>query len=175
MVPGCAVAGMVCLPIRAQQTSRPTLQHRSQENRSQAEPGVVASASQPSSLPPDVWGGYAFDHSNDSIELDLDRNKLSGYITRLGDAETDSNTPLTFFFDQSSIDGGEIGFQTRVVHGVWYSFRGTIVRGDGRTRADEGYYVLRGVLATHYPESGVDKSANETIEQRQIQFKSEPE
>ncbi len=173
------LAGLACVPIWAQQTSTPSLHNRSQENRGKVGSGgagnSVDSSSQPSSLPNDVWGSYAFDHSNDSIELDLERNKLSGYITRLGDAETDSNTPLTFFFDQSSIDGEEISFQTRVVHGLWYSFRGTIVRGDGKTRADEGYYVLRGVLAVHHPESGIDKSANETIERRQIQFKSMPQ
>ncbi|MGB8478056.1 MAG: hypothetical protein WCE63_04345 [Acidobacteriaceae bacterium] len=136
---------------------------------------AIDSAQQPSSLPEDVWGSYQFDHSHDSVELDLDHNRLSGYITQLGDAETDSNTPLTFFFDQSAIDGGEISFQTRVVHGVWYSFRGTIVRGDGKTRADEGYYVLRGVLAVHHPVSGRDKSADEMIERREVRFKSMPQ
>lgn len=172
MVPGCVLAGLMCVPIWTQQTSTPSLHHRSQKNHDQAEPGAASSSSQPSSLPVDVWGSYVFEHSNDSVELDLDRNKLSGYITRLGDAETDSNTPLTFFFDQSSIDGEEISFQTRVVHGVWYSFRGTIARGDGKTRADEGYYVLRGVLAVHHPESGQDKSADETIERHEVRFKS---
>ncbi|MHB1936812.1 MAG: hypothetical protein ACYCOR_09510 [Acidobacteriaceae bacterium] len=161
-----------------QETSKPNLHRRSNTNQDQAPPGADqagGTGSQPSSLPDDVWGTYQFDHSNDTIELDLDRNKLSGYITKLGDAETDSTTPLTFFFDQSTIDGGEIAFQTRVVHGVWYSFRGTIVRGDGKTRADEGYYVLRGTLAVHHPESGRDKSADEMIERREIHFKSEPQ
>lgn len=156
----------------------PSLHHRADMDQKQVESDAnnsVDSASQPSSLPNDVWGTYQFDHSNDSIELDLDRNKLSGYVTQLGDAETDNNTPLTFFFDQTAIDGGEIDFQTRVVHGVWYSFRGTIVRGDGKTRADEGYYVLRGVLAVHHPQSGRDKSADEIIEKRQIHFKSMPQ
>lgn len=175
MVSGCVLAGLAWVPMRAQQTSTPSLHHRAQENYAQTESGTGITQGQSSSLPSDVWGAYAFDHSSDSVELDLDRKKLSGYITRLGDAETDSNTPLTFFFDQSSIDGKEISFQTRVVHGVWYSFRGTIVRGAGKVRADEGYYELRGLLAIHHPESGRDKSADETIERRQIQFKSEPQ
>jgi hypothetical protein len=176
IVCGCICAGFACG--RAQQGSTPSLHQRSEANRDQAETDAnraIDSAQEPSSLPDDVWGSYQFDHSNDSIEIDLDRNKLSGYITRLGDAETDSNTPLTFFFDQSEIDGGEISFQTRVVHGVWYSFRGTIVRGEGKTRADGGYYVLRGVLAVHHPESGRDKSADEMIERREVRFKSMPQ
>lgn len=175
MICGCICAAFSC--IWAQQGSTPSLHRRSDANQNQSEADTnraIDSAQQPSSLPDDVWGSYQFDHSDDSIELDLDRNKLSGYITQLGDAETDSNTPLTFFFDRSAIDGGEISFQTRVVHGVWYSFRGTIVRGDGKTRADEGYYVLRGVLAVHHPESGSDKSADEIIEDRHVHFKSMP-
>jgi hypothetical protein len=160
-----------------QQTSTPSLHQRSEMNQEQSEADAnraIDSAPEPSSLPADVWGSYQFDHSNNSIEMDLDRNKLTGYITQLGDAETDSNTPLTFFFDRSAIDGGEISFQTRVVHGVWYSFRGTIVRGEGKVRADEGYYVLRGVLAVHHPESGRNKSADELIERHQVRFKSMP-
>lgn len=176
IVGACVCAGFA--GGRAQQGSTPSLHQRSEMNQDQSEADAnraIDSAQEPSTLPEDVWGSYQFDHSDDSIELDLDRNRLSGYITQLGDAETDSNTPLTFFFDQSEIDGGDIRFQTRVVHGVWYSFHGTIVRGDGKVRADEGYYVLRGVLAVHHPESGRDKSADEIIEKRQVHFKSMPQ
>ncbi len=170
---GCVCAGIACG--WAQQGSTPSLHQRSEMNQDQSEADAnraIDSAQEPSSLPEDVWGSYKFDHSHDSVELDLDRNKLSGYITQLGDAETDSNTPLTFFFDRSEIDGGEINFQTRVVHGVWYSFHGTIVRGNGKVRTDEGYYVLRGMLAVHHPESGRDKSADEMIEKHEVRFKS---
>ncbi|MES2219787.1 MAG: hypothetical protein V4587_02340 [Acidobacteriota bacterium] len=175
---GCVYAAFACGWVRAQQGSTPSLHQRSEMNQDQSEAEAnraIDAAQEPSTLPNDVWGSYQFDHSNNSIELDLEHNKLTGYITQLGDAETDSNTPLTFFFDQSTIDGGEISFQTRVVHGVWYSFRGTIVRGDGKIRADEGYYVLRGALAIHHPQSGRDKSANEIIEKREARFKSMPQ
>lgn len=156
----------------SQETSVPSLHHRSG-----AEPGATEddqdNSAQQSTLPGDVSGPYNFDHFNESIEIDITHNnKLAGYITRMGDAETDDNTALTYFFDRSSIDGSEITFQTRVVHGIWYSFRGTIFRGDAKTRDEEGYYVLHGVLATHHPQSGFDKSANETIERRTVNYKS---
>jgi len=175
---GFLFAVTMCPQIWTQQSSRPMLHSRSQQEPDETIPAGPSSqepVGQPSTLPDDVWGTYEFDHSSDSIEIDLNRNKISGYITRLGDAETDSNTPLTFFFDESGLDGAEISFQTRVVHGVWYSFRGTIVRGDGKTRADEGYYMLHGVLALHHPQSGRDKSADETIESRNVNFKSVPQ
>ena len=155
----------------SQQASAPSLHHRQD-----AQPGPpdtsTANSSQRSTLPKDVSGPYDFDHINESIEIDILHNKLNGYISRLGDAETDNNTPLTFFFDRSSIDGAEIGFQTKVVHGIWYSFQGTILRGEAKDRADEGYYVLHGVLATHHPQGGYDKSADEMIERRTVNYKS---
>ncbi len=158
-----------------QQTSVPSLHHRSNAEAG-AERGsgdsAAESSAQQSTLPEDVSGAYDFDHINESIEIDILHNKLSGYISRLGDSETDSSTPLAFFFDQSSIDGSEILFQTRVVHGIWYSFQGTILRGNAKIRDDEGYYVLHGVLATHHPQGGYDKAANETIERRTVNFKS---
>lgn len=125
-----------------------------------------------STLPQDVSGAYAFDHNGESIEIDIDRNKLSGYIARLGDAETDNNTPLTYFFDHSKVDGDQLQFETKVVHGVWYSFTGTIVRGNGETRDQAGYYLLRGKLLVHHPRDERDKTSEETVEQRTVSYKS---
>jgi len=136
------------------------------------EPAGNSKTIQPSTLPHDISGAYDFDHLNESIEIDIDRNKLSGYISRLGDEETDSTTPLTFFFDRTSVNGAQLEFQTRVVHGLWYSFYGTVVRGQGKTRDDEGYYVLHGVLLEHHPQGGEEKSADETIVRRTVNFKS---
>lgn len=162
-------------PSRAQQSSTPRLYGRSQAydaNSSSAPASDNAATRGDSALPPDVSGEYHFDHVNESIEIDIVHGKLSGYITRLGDAETDKDTPLTYFFDKTSVDGTRIAFQTRVVHGLWYGFRGTIVRGDGQTRDDEGYYVLHGVLAQHHPTDSDEKSADETVEERTVNYKS---
>lgn len=172
-----AVCSMMLLPaastprVFAQQTSTPGL-HRRSDGSSADQPEERSGSKQTSTLPPDVSGSYHFTHYNDSIEIDIRRNRLSGYVSQLGDAETDSNTPLTFFFDKTSIDGSRIGFETRVVHGVWYSFHGTIYRGDAQRRDQDGYYILHGALLVHHPQSGDEKSADETIERRVVNFKS---
>lgn len=159
--------------VPAQQTSEPKLQSRSSDTAVAAgNADVDASGQHASTLPLDVSGAYHSKTIGKSIEIDIVRGKLSGYVSQLGDAETDSNTPLTFFFDRTSVDGDHFTFQTRVVHGVWYSFSGSISRGDGLTRADEGYYVLHGVLEIHHPDTGQDKSANETIEKLIVHLKS---
>ena len=74
---------------------------------------------------------------------------MSGFITRLGDRESDEGTPLTFFFATSRLAGQRMAFTTRQVHGVWFSFDGTIVRGPARSRDQQGYYLLQGRLVLH--------------------------
>jgi hypothetical protein len=83
------------------------------------------------------------------IEIGLQPDRLSGYITRLGDRASDEGTPLTFFFATSRLSGQRMTFITRQVHGVWWSFEGTIVRGPARTRDQQGYYLLEGQLVMH--------------------------
>lgn len=160
-----------CLAGLSQQATRPILHQRSESQDHASAPAKNPSGHE-STLPDDVSGEYEFGKLNNWIEIDIRRNRLSGYITRLGDAESDTNTPLTYFFDRTSLDGSQIEFETKVVHGIWYSFHGTIFRGDGKTRQDEGYYVLHGVLIEHHPQGGTEKAADETYERRIVNFKS---
>jgi hypothetical protein len=81
------------------------------------------------------------------VELQPDR--LSGFITRLGDRESDEGTPLTFFFATGRLSGQRLSFTTRQVHGTWFSFDGTIVRGTAQSRNQQGYYMLEGQLVMH--------------------------
>lgn len=164
---------VACSGAGAQEMSTPILHHRYDADSSAwSRRDENFSVGQPSTLPRDVSGEYHFEHDNESIQIDIAHNRLSGYISRLGDAETDANTPLTYFFDKSSVNGSEISFQTRVLHGIWYSFRGTIIRGKAQDRQDDGYYVLHGTLEEHHPQDQDEKSANETVESRTVNFKS---
>lgn len=101
----------------------------------------------PSNLPPDASGEYLLGSDpGEVIQISIQPRELGGYISRLGDADSDQGTPLTFFFTHTSLDGSRLGFATHQVHGVWYSFEGTIERGAGKTHAEEGYYLLQGTL-----------------------------
>ena len=84
-----------------------------------------------------------------TVDVELQPDRLSGFITRLGDRESDEGTPLTFFFSTSRLSGSRLSFTTRQVHGVWFSFEGTIVRGSARSRDQQGYYLLQGQLVLH--------------------------
>ena len=117
---------------------------------------ATTAPTEPCTLPKDVSGAYAFDRDNESIEIDIDRKndecQLSGYITRLGDRDTDKITPLTFFFNAASVSGNQVSFATKALHGTSYTFTGTILRGRSEDREEEGYYALSGKLSTHHAE-----------------------
>ena len=99
-------------------------------------------------LPLEASGEYALG-SGGMVDVELQSDRLSGFITRLGDRESDEGTPLTFFFATSRLSGQRLAFTTRQVHGVWFSFDGTIVRGSARSRDEQGYYLLQGELVMH--------------------------
>jgi hypothetical protein len=111
-------------------------------------------------LPQEASGEYQLG-SGELVEIDLQPDRLSGFITRFGDRTSDQGTPLTFFFATSRLAGQQLAFTTRQVHGVWFSFEGTIVRGSARTRDQQGYYMLQGRLVMH-------DAANQTEQARMV-------
>jgi hypothetical protein len=111
-------------------------------------------------LPLEASGEYQLG-SGEIVEIDLQPDRLSGFITRFGDRTSDAGTPLTFFFETSRLAGQQLAFTTRQVHGVWFSFEGTILRGSARTRDQQGYYLLQGRLVMH-------DAANQTEQTRMV-------
>ena len=103
----------------------------------------------PSKLPSEASGEYQLGKPGDVIEIILDSNGLTGYISMLGKSDKDKEVPLTYFFDETQLNARTLSFTTRPVHGQWYSFEGTVVRGSALTRDKEGYYLLKGTLTLH--------------------------
>jgi hypothetical protein len=99
-------------------------------------------------LPLEASGEYSLG-SGEKVDVELQPDRLSGFITRFGDRASDEGTPLTFFFATSRLAGQQLAFTTKQVHGVWFSFEGTIVRGSARSRDQQGYYLLEGKLVLH--------------------------
>ncbi len=125
----------------------PTLHQRTEQTygdiRSRKNPQV------PSTLPSEASGEYLMGKPGDVIEIILDSNGLTGYISMIGKTDKDKDAALTYFFDDTQLDAKSLSFTTRPVHGAYYSFLGTIVRGPAPTRSKEGYYLLQGTLTLH--------------------------
>ena len=133
-----------------QQLPFPRLQQRKQ---ALAEDGIFRPGR--SNLPPDAAGAYALSpNPAEEIEMILNGDgnyvRLQGYLTRMGDGASDRGAPLTYFFARTTVSLTQLTFITRQVHGVWWSFTGTINRGNGQSPSQKGYYFLNGTLTEHF-------------------------
>ena len=119
----------------------------------------------------DYSGTYSFVKDGETLQLNIDNGKVDGFVSRLGDLESDKGTFIDQFFTKAELKGEQLTFTTKPVHNVWFEFRGKIERGPGKTRADDKYYVLKGKLIRYY----TDPQKNTTAEERTVVFESLPE
>lgn len=94
----------------------------------------------------DISGMYSFLNEGEFVQINLEPDGVSGYISRRGDLESDRGAFLDQFFDKAAVDDHDVSFTTRPLHGVWYEFHGRFDRGEGKTKSDDGYYVIKGTL-----------------------------
>ncbi|HZR30069.1 MAG TPA: hypothetical protein VFA71_14925 [Terriglobales bacterium] len=116
----------------------------------------------------DISGVYSFLHEGESIQLNLDHGKLSGWVSSFGFLDSDKDTLLDRFFDKASLQSGRIYFLSRRIHGCWVEFTGRVSRGEGRMHGQEGFYVLTGTLTQYTTDAETKVSAR----QREVIFKS---
>ncbi len=118
----------------------------------------------------DVSGMYTFLREGEFVQLTVEDGKLSGYVSRFGDSDSDKGQFIDQFFDKTSLVGNRLSFNTKTVHGVWYDFNGIIAIAPEKKPSEEGYRVIRGKLIQHTTDaSGADKAM-----QRQVEFKAFP-
>lgn len=113
---------------------------------------------------------YTFLREGEFVQLTVDDGKLSGYISRFGDSESDKGQFIDQFFDKTSLVGDRVTFNTKMVHGVWYDFTGRVLIAQGKKPDTEGYRIMKGTLVQH---STDDKGADKAM-QRDVEFKSFP-
>jgi hypothetical protein len=106
----------------------------------QEPPAVVPHAAE------DISGMYSFLKEGEFLQITLEKDAVTGYISRMGDSDSDNGVFLDQFFAKADVQGHDVSFTTRQLHGVWYEFTGKFERGAGKTKADDGYYLLRGTL-----------------------------
>ena len=101
----CLVSLSPCSLVPAQQLPMPVLHHRS--DRDSIADMDTASRGR-TTLPLEASGEYLLGGKGETVEMDLEPDRLSGYITRPGDQASDEETPLTFFFATSVLRGEEL-------------------------------------------------------------------
>jgi hypothetical protein len=135
-----------------------------------AQSNPVAGKSKESVPPPaeDISGMYSFVNNGEFLQINFEDNGISGYVSRMGDLESDRGTFLDQFFDKASVQGHDVAFTTKVLHGEWFEFKGHFERGHAKTKAEDEYYILRGTLTQF---SGDKDEKNPASHARQVEFK----
>lgn len=119
----------------------------------------------------DYSGMYSFRKEGEFVQLTVeDAGRVTGFVSRYGDEESDQGAFLNQFFKQAKLDGKKLSFLTDTVHGVWFEFKGAVERGPGKSPSDEGYYVLKGTLTQHRSDVNKKVSSKSTP----VVFKSFP-
>lgn len=132
---------------------------------------LTAQNSTPAQPAEDYSGMYSFLRDGEFVQLTIeDEGRVTGFVSRYGDSESDRGAFLDQFFKQAKLDGTKLSFTTATVHGVWYEFKGTVARGPGKTTSDEAYYILKGTLT----EYRTDAEKKVTSKSREATFKSFP-
>jgi hypothetical protein len=148
LLPACFVL-LACLPIIAQQDK--------------------ASAPAPGS---EYSGMYSFLRDGEFVQVTVEgQGRVTGFVSRYGDLESDRGAFLDHFFKQGKLDSNKLTFTTETVHGIWFEFRGTVERGEGKKAGDEAYYLLKGTLT----ENSTDNAKKTSSHTREVVLKSFPQ
>jgi len=127
--------------------------------------------STPASATADYSGMYSFLQDGEFVQITVeDAGRVTGFVSRYGDSESDRGAFLDQFFKQGKLDGAKLSFITDTVHGVWYDFQGTVERGGGKTPSDEAYYIVKGTLT----EYRTDANKKVSSKSHEVAFKSFP-
>ena len=127
----------------------------------------------PAPLPGSEYSGmYSFLRDGEFVQVTVEgQGHVTGFISRYGELESDRGAFLDQFFKQGKLDGNKLTFTSETVHGIWYEFRGTVERGEGKKTGDEAYYLLKGTL-TEYSTDDAKKTSSRS---REVVLKSFPQ
>src|ERR1700758_2505467 len=105
---------------------------------------------------PGYSGMYTFLKDGEFVQVTVeDGGRVTGFISRYGEGESDKGAFLDQFFKTGKLEGNKLSFTTEIVHGTGFDFQGTLERGDGKKPGDEAYFVLKGILTQN--DSDVNK------------------
>ena len=115
-------------------------------------------------------GMYSFLREGEFVQITVeDQGRVIGLISHYADPEGDGGF-LDQLFKSGKLDGNQLVFATEVVHGISFEFHGTIERGEGKSRGDEAFYVLKGTLT----ENSMDAAKKISAHAREVALKSFP-
>lgn len=126
---------------------------------------------QPTTPTQNYSGMYTFLKEGEFVQITVEEaGRVTGFVSRYGDGESDRGAFLDQFFKQGKLDDLKLSFTTETVHAVWFDFHGVFQRGEGKTPDDDAFYIVKGTL-TEYRE---DADKKVSAKPREVTFKSFP-
>ena len=124
----------------------------------------------------DVSGMYSFLREGEFVQITVEVTKdatkrVTGFVSRFGDSESDKGAFLDHFFSAGSLEGDNIHFVSKVVHDISFEFSGRVERGRVKSRAEEGYFIITGTLTQNNIVDGKTASSKS----RELSMKMFPE
>jgi hypothetical protein len=113
---------------------------------------------------------YTFLQEGEFVQIDVDGTRVTGFVSRYGDLESDKGAFLDHLFKEGDLKGNAIHFVTKPVHGIWYEFQGKVGPGTEKDPNKEGYRVLKGKL-TQFTD---DEKLKPNAKSRELTMKSFP-
>jgi hypothetical protein len=142
-----------------------------QEKPPASEPAPVPQAKSADRPGTEYSGMYSFLKEGEFVQVTVeDAGRVTGFVSRYGDIESDKGVFLDQFFKTGKLEGTSLTFTTDVVHGTAYDFKGSVGRGEGKKPGDEAYYVIKGVLT----ERVTDVNQKTSSKSREVTFKAFP-
>jgi hypothetical protein len=147
--------------------ANPNLQDRDRQNKDRHN-----RVPRPATPGADYSGMYSFLRDGEFVQVTVeDQGRVTGFVSRYGDSESDRGVFLDHFFKSGKLDASHLAFTTETVHGASFEFQGTVERGEGKSRGDEAYYVLKGTLV----ENTTDETKKTASQSREVALKSFPQ
>ena len=116
-------------------------------------------------------GMYSFLKDGEFVQITVeDEGKVTGFLSRYGEAESDKQAFLEQYFRSGKLDGNKLAFTTEAVQAEWFEFKGSVERGEGKNPGDEAYYILKGTLV----DNTSDGAKKVSVHSQEVVFKRFP-
>jgi hypothetical protein len=97
-----------------------------------------------------ISGMYSFLREGEFVQVTVeDAGRVTGFISRYGDSDSDRGIFLNQFFKTGKLDGNNLSFSTETVHLVWFELQAVVEHDPQKHVGEEGYRILRGKLTEH--------------------------
>ena len=131
-------------------------------------PSLCLRAQEEGSAVDDMTAKYHFLSADDTLAILDEEGRLKGYI-EVAQPDEESEDVLSYDIVEGSRKKSHVEFRTNRIHGKFYRFSGTVVRGKGHEPKEPDYFRLTGdlVVVTVKAETG-----KETPQTFRVELKS---